>query len=77
MSLSVLLYCPEGTELLVYDFFDTIFVILWRFLKSTDQKRSINVNNGQKYQRSCLQMLPLKDNLVKIPKLSNDLHYSF
>ena len=65
------------TELLVYKFFDTIFVILWRFLKSTDQKQSNNVNNGQKYQRSCLQMLPLKDNLVKIPKLSNDLHYSF
>ena len=65
------------TELLVYKFFDTIFVILWRFLKSTDQKPSNNVNNGQKYQRSCLQMHQLKDNLVKIPKLSNDLHYSF
>ena len=48
------------TVQILLKFFDTIFVVLWRFLKSTDQKRSNNVNNGQKYQRSCLQMLPLK-----------------
>ena len=65
------------TELLVYKFFDTIFVILWRFLKSTDQKQSNNVNNGQKYQRSCLQMLPLKDNLVKFPKIFQKTALSF
>ena len=47
-------------------FFDTIFGPLWRFLKNSDQKQPKNVNNDKKYQRSCLQMLPLKDNFIPV-----------